>query len=1284
MENNVNLSELFNYYRFVLKYENIFQLKYDETYFTKINHFDFRKSIRSEIDAAKLKKQRLNYNSLSVVKQFKHSITKPIALSSDDNNLQENINKFVEDILFLEKTKNFLASAANKNLTIDTNVENSEHFSLKKSNIATFDFALFISLVGVANKKNFDYIPFLVVSFNNKDKDNNPLGMDEILEQIKKELHLEYDHSIDSIPLQPPLLTLNPKMLDKYQLNQLLDDDLSISDYRDWFNIFEKIKSKTQLKDELFKPELYISAYGTSLTASLIKIYDQVLQGKSNDLLKHYFSVHKNKLSQIQTASINDNEIINSEVQLSSYSKHIGSFNCKHSLAETQRVAFTTYLNDQFPILPVNGAPGTGKTALLRGVFGQYIVESGLDAYDHYGKTGEVKFKTPLICSSTNNLALVNVSKGIEDAFQETLAENENNLLYKRWLNCTINTTGEKNNEDTSAVDDNDLEALELEVDNLAFNKNVDLHLQLFVPSLKTRQNSTNKASYFIMTPAMINASILECASHPEKYLENFKLYKPNYLSIHDSVVDQLGKSADYFYQQIKRNINNIQKHDKQSDEIIHNLAEFEKELLHKYIGYGKHLSEVQNSFNEISSQQEHWINWVTRLDSMNKAICDITNQITNIKPSLNSIVSVLHPLFESNCQEDYALSVINNISDGDIKKLNLYKKIYEIIYEDKHKNFITEEELKFQEIQNGLLLDAGFFSKIWFKWFNSGRLARDLQAAKDRKEQLIQNSLGDILLSCEKFSLAKARLELESIKSQLKQFIDEINGYNEQLSQLNEEIGAHNNDLSKLLVFSSDEVQRFISFYDAINLRNKIYNDKKLFDIEERTDNFYYALHLLEALFFLDQVSLAGKNCCPNCNTNNLVKNNGGFACKKCTAFLSKKHQEEFNLTDSQVVQLLKAGYISQGQKYLVIAINKTSTNIWINIKYGYPPTTQINYNKILPIFPMLTLTCNSFGNFITDQDKKIRNDVFDFLLIDEAGTIPPSKMIILYGAKKCMLFGDVKQLKPIYSFSSDTELKILPLFIKDAFHVNAVNQYYSCADSHENKGNNAMSIANNSCQIVLPYNFSKLDGDIWLKEHFRCKDNVVAIANELTYENEIICMQKKNGYLYFIESVGFREDNANIHEAKLILDLILNNTYELKELLESPEISDDDLYKSIGVITPFSNQEMALTNLIDDSCLKDKTTVGTVHKFQGSERRIIIFSTVYSDGEAEQMFFNRVDTSMINVAVTRAKDIFICVGRRKLLKKTSTNSGIMIKHIEQFESLINNHKNVLTLATV
>ena len=80
----------------------------------------------------------------------------------------------------------------------------------------------------------------------------------------------------------------------------------------------------------------------------------------------------------------------------------------------------------------------------------------------------------------------------------------------------------------------------------------------------------------------------------------------------------------------------------------------------------------------------------------------------------------------------------------------------------------------------------------------------------------------------------------------------------------------------------------------------------------------------------------------------------------------------------------------------------------------------------------------------------------------------------------------------------------------------------------------------------------------------------------------------------------------------------------------------------------------------------------VGTVHKYQGSEREIIIFSSVYnieSSGKAQNLFFNREDPDMINVAVTRAKEVFVLFGNRNVLIDQETYSGIMLKHIDKYK---------------
>jgi superfamily I DNA and/or RNA helicase len=239
--------------------------------------------------------------------------------------------------------------------------------------------------------------------------------------------------------------------------------------------------------------------------------------------------------------------------------------------------------------------------------------------------------------------------------------------------------------------------------------------------------------------------------------------------------------------------------------------------------------------------------------------------------------------------------------------------------------------------------------------------------------------------------------------------------------------------------------------------------------------------------------------------------------------------------------------------------------------------------------------------------------------------------------------------------------------MFFDKNDEISSAGEYFSCASKSKEISkqiaNNAMLIANNASMIFLPYNDSKLDGDIWLKEHFRCKDEIIAISNEISYKNEIVQCSGKGGRLVFIESSGQKVDNINVKEANSIVEYLTENIDELCDFIgcESAE-----LYKKIGIITPFLKQQLKITEIIDESRLGD-IKVGTVHKFQGSERDIIIFSTVYGSNNKnpQNFFFNREDPDMINVAVTRAKKMFVCFGNQRLLSSGDTYSATMMRHI-------------------
>lgn len=90
--------------------------------------------------------------------------------------------------------------------------------------------------------------------------------------------------------------------------------------------------------------------------------------------------------------------------------------------------------------------------------------------------------------------------------------------------------------------------------------------------------------------------------------------------------------------------------------------------------------------------------------------------------------------------------------------------------------------------------------------------------------------------------------------------------------------------------------------------------------------------------------------------------------------------------------------------------------------------------------------------------------------------------------------------------------------------------------------------------------------------------------------------------------------------------------------------------------MITPFGAQTQAITQAcaalgISTGKGDGEMTVGTVHSFQGAERPVVIFSAVYSK-HADGQFIDRKD-SMLNVAVSRAKDSFLVFGDMDLFSQ-------------------------------
>jgi len=92
-----------------------------------------------------------------------------------------------------------------------------------------------------------------------------------------------------------------------------------------------------------------------------------------------------------------------------------------------------------------------------------------------------------------------------------------------------------------------------------------------------------------------------------------------------------------------------------------------------------------------------------------------------------------------------------------------------------------------------------------------------------------------------------------------------------------------------------------------------------------------------------------------------------------------------------------------------------------------------------------------------------------------------------------------------------------------------------------------------------------------------------------------------------------------------------------------------------SIGVVTPYSRQAELIVNKIQKFCSSDvlqqhKVEVLTTHKFQGTERDIIIFSLVLaSKGDGNSCRWYNIYPQILNVALSRAKYLLYIVGDKE-----------------------------------
>ena len=296
--------------------------------------------------------------------------------------------------------------------------------------------------------------------------------------------------------------------------------------------------------------------------------------------------------------------------------------------------------------------------------------------------------------------------------------------------------------------------------------------------------------------------------------------------------------------------------------------------------------------------------------------------------------------------------------------------------------------------------------------------------------------------------------------------------------------------------------------------------------------------------------------------------------------------------------------------------------------------------------------------GEFLADY----LYDAIDLLIVDEAGQALPEVAGAAFAlARRALVIGDTMQIAPIWSVPRHVDGgNLLEHGLLEAGGDDASFQRIAASGRTASSGS-VMRIA----QHASHYQYDPdLSPGLYLYEHRRCYDDIIAYCNALCYKGKLRPRRGPRpadadglpalGYLH-VDGICQRNRGGsacNLLEAQTIAAWLKTQRATLEARYRKP------LAQIVGIVTPFSAQVDAIDTACRAAGLMEQAaiTIGTVHALQGAERPVVIFSSCYSK-HLDGRFIDR-DPSMLNVAVSRAKDSFLVFGDMDVLQTAAPAS--------------------------
>ena len=325
--------------------------------------------------------------------------------------------------------------------------------------------------------------------------------------------------------------------------------------------------------------------------------------------------------------------------------------------------------------------------------------------------------------------------------------------------------------------------------------------------------------------------------------------------------------------------------------------------------------------------------------------------------------------------------------------------------------------------------------------------------------------------------------------------------------------------------------------------------------------------------------------------------------------------------------------------------------------------------YTNLSMLAPCFVMTFYQLPKMLLSYDNGKEHFLYnyiDLLIVDEAGQVTPEIAACSFSlAKRAVVVGDVYQIEPVWNINETLDMSLA--LSNDV--ITSVGRFEKLRELGLNTSESSvMRVACKSCK----YEKHQQRG-LFLSEHRRCYDDIIDYCNKLVYKGKLEPMRGRAaeddefplaqlsipplGHIQVDSQQSSKKAGSRYNEieARAIAAWINEHFYKIRNAYHK-----DNPESVIGIITPFKMQVRAIKRALSPD-IKPFIDVGTVHTFQGGERRVIIMSTVY--GKNDGCFFIDANKSLLNVAVSRAKDSFLVMGDMNCLSDSANKPSGLLK---------------------